>query len=194
MDAQDGRWSDWDTGPVSRPYMLTGGRTRPRGDRFYALLDVVGRGPATPDRASLGPERIRILDICRVPATVADLASEVDLPLGVVRILLDDLAQERLIEVRAPAPTARVTDKQLLRQILDGLNALLGDVPVPGPVLADLVAVRPGLALRLGEAGVSLWSRGSIADSSCWCRSTAPAWHRWRWPPRRPGKARWHGS
>ena len=129
MDAQDGRWSDWDTGPVSRPYMLTGGRTRPRGDRFYALLDVVGWGPATPDRASLSPERFRILDICRVPTTVADLASAVDLPLGVVRILLDDLAQEGLIEVRALAPTARVTDKQLLRQILDGLNALLSTVP-----------------------------------------------------------------
>ncbi len=128
MDAQDGRWSDWDTGPVSRPYMLTGGRTRPRGDRFYALLDVVGQGPATPDRASLSPERIRILDICRVPATVADLASAVDLPLGVVRILLDDLAQEGLIEVRVPASTARVTDKQLLRQVLDALNALLGTV------------------------------------------------------------------
>lgn len=129
MNAQDGRWPDWDTGPVSRPYMLTGGRTRPRGDRFYALLDVVGHGPATPDRASLRPEQIRILNTCREPATVADLASAVDLPLGVVRILLDDLAHEGLIEVRAPAPTARVTDKQLLRQILDALNALLSTVP-----------------------------------------------------------------
>jgi hypothetical protein len=27
-----------------------------------------------------------------------------------------------------------------------------GDVPVPGPVPADLVVVQPGLALRLGEA------------------------------------------
>jgi hypothetical protein len=125
MDAEDERQTEWDTGPVSRPYTLTGGRTRPRGDRFYALLDVVGPGRATPDRASLGPERIRILDVCRVPVTVADLASAVDLPLGVVRILLDDLVQESLIEVRTPAPTTRVTDKQLLRQILDGLNTLL---------------------------------------------------------------------
>jgi hypothetical protein len=124
MDAEDERRTEWDTGPVSRPYTLTGGRTRPRGDRFYALLDIVGRGRAIPDRASLGPERIRILDECRVPVTVADLASAVDLPLGVVRILLDDLVQENLIEVHTPAPT-RVTDKQLLRQILDALHALL---------------------------------------------------------------------
>jgi hypothetical protein len=125
MGAEDGRWSEWDTGPVSRPYMLTGGRTRPRGGRFYALLDVIGRGPVTPDQASLSPERMRILDLCRVPVTVVDLASAVDLPLGVVRILLDDLAQEGLIEVRAPAPTTRITDPRLLRQILDALHALL---------------------------------------------------------------------
>lgn len=125
MDAEDEGQTEWDTGPVSRPYTLTGGRTRPRGDRFYALLDVVGLGGATPDRASLGPERIQILDMCRVPVTVADLASAVDLPLGVVRILLDDLAQENLIEVRASAPTTRITDKQLLRQVLDALHALL---------------------------------------------------------------------
>jgi hypothetical protein len=125
MDAEDERQTEWDTGPVSRPYTLTGGRTRPREDRFYALLDIVGLGRATPDRAALGPERIRILDVCHAPVTVVDLASAVDLPLGVVRILLDDLAQEDLIEVRAPAPTTRITDKQLLRQVLDALHALL---------------------------------------------------------------------
>lgn len=124
MDAEDGRWPEWDAGPVSRPYTLTGGRTQPR-DRFYALLDVIGRGTAAPDRASLGPERIRILDACQVPVTVVDLASAVDLPLGVVRILLDDLARDSLIEVRVPAPTTGITDKQLLRRILDGLHALL---------------------------------------------------------------------
>jgi hypothetical protein len=125
MDGEDGRWGEWEAGPVSRPYTITGGRTRLRGDRSYALLDVVGRGQAAPDKASLGPEKIRILDLCRVPVTVADLASDVDLPLGVVRILLDDLAQDSLIEVRTRAPVTRITDKQLLRQILDGLHSLL---------------------------------------------------------------------
>ena len=118
----DERWSEWDAGPVSRPYMLTGGRTR--GDRFYDLMDVVGRGAANVDLAPLGPELVQILRLCRAPATVADLASAVDLPLGVVRILLDDLVRANLIEVRAPAPTGRITDKQLLRQVLDALYTL----------------------------------------------------------------------
>jgi pimeloyl-ACP methyl ester carboxylesterase len=150
MDAEDGRWTEWEAGPVSRPYMVTGGRTRPRGDRFYALLDVVGRGQAAPDQASLGPEQIRILDLCRVPLTVADLASDVDLPLGVVRILLDDLVQESLIEVRTRAPSTPITDKQLLRQVLDGLHTLLLSVSVLiwhrfGTSQLDSLSVREGV-------------------------------------------------
>jgi hypothetical protein len=46
------------------------------------------------------------------------------LPLGVVRVLLGDLAGESLIEVTNPAPRGRVTDRHLLRQVLDGLHAL----------------------------------------------------------------------
>ena len=124
MGADDDRWIDWDAGPVSRPYTLTGGRTRPAGERFYDLMDIVGRGQAFADLGSLGPERVQILNLCTAPLTVADLASEVDLPLGVVRILLDDLVSENLIEIRAPAPATRVTDKYLLRQVLDALHAL----------------------------------------------------------------------
>jgi hypothetical protein len=39
-----------------------------------------------------------------------------------------------------------------------------GDVPVPGPVLADLVAVQPGLALCLGEAVLDSPSRAGHRD------------------------------
>jgi len=42
----------------------------------------------------------------------------------VVRVLLDDLVQEDLIEVRTVTPRGRVTDKHLLKQVLDGLHAL----------------------------------------------------------------------
>ena len=56
--------------------------------------------------------------------TVADLASAIGLPLGVVRVLLDDLVDEGLLEVRIMAPRGRLTDKRLLKQVLDGLHAL----------------------------------------------------------------------
>jgi hypothetical protein len=158
MDAEDGRWTEWDTGPVSRPYTLTGGRTRPRADRFYGLLDIVGRGRVIPDGATLGPEQILILDLCHVPVTVADLASEVGLPLGVVRILLDDLVQESLIEVRATELTTRITDKQLLRQIRDGLLSLLLALRAYRPSAYQPTATSTccGLVTEMFEAAVRL--------------------------------------
>ena len=121
----DDNWMDWDAGPVARPYTVTGGRTRPRGERYFDLIDVVARS-STPADAFMagGPERTRILDLCRNPVTVADLASAVGLPVGVVRVLLADLVHEGLIRVARPATRGPVTDRHLLRQVLDGLNAL----------------------------------------------------------------------
>ena len=115
---------DWDAGPVARPYTVTGGRTRPRGERYFDLVDVVARTGNPADRRSGRPERGQILALCRTPVTVADLASAIGLPLGVVRVLLDDLVHEELLEVRTSAARGRITDKHLLKQVLDGLRAL----------------------------------------------------------------------
>lgn len=118
------RWKDWDAGPVSRPYTLTGGRTRPRADRVYDLMDVVGHGGIAPDPAVLRPEQMRMIAVCATPVTVADLASATDLPIGVLRILLADLVHDQLLEVRTPAAKTRLTDKNVLRQVLEGLQTL----------------------------------------------------------------------
>jgi len=80
--------------------------------------------PKQPDPSAGNPERARILDLCLVPITVAELASAVRLPLGVVRVLLDDLVREGLIDIRTMAPRGRVTDRGLLQKVLDGLHAL----------------------------------------------------------------------
>ncbi|SRR6266496_2992439 len=124
MSSDDDRWMDWDSGPVARPYTLTGGRTRPRGERYFNLIDIVACTGRPAESFSFTPERSQILDLCRDPIAVADLASAVGLPLGVVRVLLDDLVHEGLIEVRVAAPRGRMTDKHLLKQVLDGLHAL----------------------------------------------------------------------
>jgi hypothetical protein len=123
-DDEDDRWTDWDAGPVSRPYTLTGGRTRPRESWQFDLVDLIVRTPKAVDTAFVSPERSRILELCRYPVAVAELASAVGLPMGVVHVLLDDLLRENLIEVKATAPRGRVTDMNLLRQVLNGLQAL----------------------------------------------------------------------
>src|SRR5258708_37971171 len=104
MSSHDDGWTDWDSGPVPRPYTVTGGRTRARGQWQFDLVDTVARTQNSADAASSSPERSRILELCRVPVTVAELASAVGLPLGVVRVVLDDLLHENLVEVAAAAP------------------------------------------------------------------------------------------
>jgi len=73
--------------------------------------------------ARLNPEHRRILSCCVQPITVVDLASDTDLPVGVVRVLLSDLTQWGAITVLS-APRGRVTDERLLREVLHGLQAL----------------------------------------------------------------------
>ena len=121
------RWLDSEAGPVVRPYALTGGRTAPAGDALLDLISIVaasGPLPVSSDAAALGPEHRKLLELCQQPVTVADVTADMDLPLGVVRVLLADLIADGLIAVqqrRAPVPQAR---HDLLQEVLDGLRSL----------------------------------------------------------------------
>jgi hypothetical protein len=117
-------WTEWDTGPVSRPYTVTGGRTKQRTTLRFDLIDLVGRSVRPAGGGAFTPERRAILGLCEQPITVADLSSELGLPLGVVRIVLDDLVHDGLIEVRVTAHRGRVTDRHLLERVLEGIRAL----------------------------------------------------------------------
>jgi hypothetical protein len=124
MSAPRERWLDRDAGPVVRPYAVTKGRTTPASGSFVGLIDVVmAVGHPAPADARLGREHRRILRHCRQPITAVDLASDVDLPVGVVRVLLSDLNQYGMLRVVAPSPEP-VKHKRLLRDVLDALQEL----------------------------------------------------------------------
>jgi hypothetical protein len=114
----------WDAGPVARPYTVTGGRTRPRGEWKFDLVDMVARTAHAMDTTYFTPERSDILQLCSLPISVAELSAAIGLPLGVVRVLLDDMLYENLIEVRVVAQRGIVTDMTLLSRVLSGLRAL----------------------------------------------------------------------
>lgn len=120
---RDDQWLDRDAGPVVRPYALTGGRTRPTGESFDLLAMVSPTNVSRDDDWLLEPEYLEVLRQCRQPKSVADLASDLDLPLGVVRILLADMRQNGLIIIRPPA-RARLTDPQVLKDVADALRRL----------------------------------------------------------------------
>jgi predicted Rossmann fold nucleotide-binding protein DprA/Smf involved in DNA uptake len=122
-----GKWVDRDSDPVVRPYALTGGRTEPADGEVLDLIAVIvdSRRPADPaDRFTLSPEDRRILKLCQQPATVADVASDTGLPLGVIRVLLADLIQQGRINLVAGRPAGGQPSAQLLREVLHGLRAL----------------------------------------------------------------------
>jgi Protein of unknown function (DUF742) len=121
--AQESRWLDREAGPVVRPYALTRGRTQPHGTEPGVISQVAMARPVVTDARGLGPEHRRLLHLCRVPRTVADLASETDLPLGVVRVLLGDLRERGLVAL-AESAGQRSSAETVLRSLLDGLRAL----------------------------------------------------------------------
>ena len=127
MTARDGfgdRWLDREAGPVVRPYAVTKGRTLPTGEKSFGLIDVVfATGERPPERFRPGPEHRRILSLCRHPTPVVDLIVEIDLPIGVVRVLLDDLASQGLLGVLV-TQSEPATEQRLLRMVLDGLESL----------------------------------------------------------------------
>src|SRR5215469_2892599 len=122
MDHGGGEWVDGDAGPVVRPYALTGGRTRPIGERID-LIDMVRAVRADGLNPRLTPEQARVLASCQVPVALVEIASDLGLATGVVRILVSDLRERGLVRIHRARPTG-VSDLTVLRQVADGLRRL----------------------------------------------------------------------
>jgi hypothetical protein len=119
----DREWLDQDAGPVVRPYALTGGLTRPSGQRFD-LLDMVGVvRRAAQDMPQLAPEQAQVLERCQIPAPLVDLAADLDLPVGVIRILVSDMRERGLVTIHRAQP-AGAGDLKILQEVVDGLRRL----------------------------------------------------------------------
>lgn len=125
MPVPEDRWLDAEAGPFVRPYAVTRGRTMPAAGSQIGLIDIVVAVIDPPPAADLrlGPQHRQLLARCGQPITLVDLAAGVNLPVGVVRVLLSDLTEHGLIRV-FPTPRGPVTDPRLLSAVLQGLKAL----------------------------------------------------------------------
>jgi hypothetical protein len=126
-------WKRRESGPVVRPYAVTGGRTEPADGEVLDLIAVVvatnpagagGRASAASDPSRRTPEHRKIIDLAHQPSTVADIASGTRLPVGVVRVLLADLIMLGAIKVVRQRQAREMPSDDLLREILNGLRAL----------------------------------------------------------------------
>ncbi|MCX4536447.1 DUF742 domain-containing protein [Streptomyces sp. NPDC002596] len=127
-DPQSSRWYDADAGPVVRPYAMTRGRTSSASRHRLDLIAIVVPEPAADDPGrdqTLSPEHVEIVELCsNMPQSIAELASGLDLPVGVVRVLVGDLVEDELVHVTRPVPPAELPDVNILREVINGLRAL----------------------------------------------------------------------
>jgi hypothetical protein len=105
-----------------RPYTLTGGRTKTRHHLLVeTLISVPEYNPSLGQ--SLMPESRSVYERARGRISVAELSVALDLPLGVVRVLISDLASQGAVFIH-PTTHAFHNDSNVLERILDGLNRL----------------------------------------------------------------------
>jgi hypothetical protein len=123
--AEPALWSQPATSAsVVRPYTWTGGRTAPVFD--LAVETLVSTSEHGHDVAVLTSEEHRaVAELCRDPRSVAEVAALISLPLGVVRVLLADMADIGLVVVhRSANGSSNTPDLALMERVLSGLRRL----------------------------------------------------------------------
>jgi hypothetical protein len=120
---------DEPTGSLVRPYAVTRGRTRPQLEiALEALVETTARGRS--GQFLGGREQQTIVDLCgggRLQS-LAEIAARMEVPLGVARVLVADMAADGLLAVHEPTGFAEDVDDsvgtELLERVLSGLRRL----------------------------------------------------------------------
>jgi hypothetical protein len=127
----DGMADAWDSGKpgdeanLVRPYILTSGRTRTRAELpLEAPIRTLEFGPAP--RWPGSDVRAKILRLGVASPSVAEIAARLSLPLGVARVLIDDLVTQGYVRVQTTLGESATTDerRELIGRTLRGLRAL----------------------------------------------------------------------
>ena len=106
-------------------YAFTGGRTRAAGPELplEAVATATGLAPAA--GVSLQMESRAIVELCARPKSVAEIGAALQVPVGVARVLVGDLANGGYLDVHLP----RTADGDggpghvILGRLLDGLRS-----------------------------------------------------------------------
>ncbi|MDF3289425.1 MULTISPECIES: DUF742 domain-containing protein [Streptomyces] len=114
-----------------RPYALTGGRTRFGHvllvETFVATIDAPEERPQLTSggiATAVMPELRAIVELCRRMRSVAEISALLRIPLGVVRVLLSDLADQGKIRVYGAGQGPVQPNRALVERVLSGLRKL----------------------------------------------------------------------
>jgi hypothetical protein len=119
------QWSISENAPSSlvRPYAVTRGRTRPKTQLpLEALISTTAT--ARSEFGTLTPECQAISDLCQEWRSVAEISALCRIPLGVARVLVADMAEQGLVQIRSSLNTDSRPNVNLLERVLSGLRKL----------------------------------------------------------------------
>ncbi|MGW0807232.1 DUF742 domain-containing protein [Nonomuraea sp. NPDC002799] len=124
--SREHEWVDEEAGPVVRPYAVARGRTKTTSTALDLLATVAATGLPAPAKAELSAQHRRVLSaVVGQRRPIAEIASDLGLPVGVIRVLLGDLLEHELVQVRPPRDDKATTaTESLLQEVINGLRAL----------------------------------------------------------------------
>jgi hypothetical protein len=102
----------------ARPYLITAGKTR---SHFPLEAMVVARKPLT---SALRYERRSIVEVVANPMALVEVGARLSLPLGVVRVLVEELADEGWVDIHTESTTADDLDLDTLLRVIDAVKHL----------------------------------------------------------------------
>lgn len=105
-------------GTLVRPFLVTGGRTRPLRDglRIETMVFALPAALSAPLRFELR----RIVELCQSPCSVTEVAVRLEVPLGVARVLIADLVSSGYVTCTEPAEISI----DVIERIRDRVRAL----------------------------------------------------------------------
>ena len=111
-------------GRVVPVYAITGGRTR-SGGRALPLESLVTVADGVGSRGHLQAEHRAILDLAVRPVSLVEIGARLQVPLGVARVLVTDLADTGYLVVHALPPNSAEggPTAEVLTRLLEGLRA-----------------------------------------------------------------------
>ncbi|HET6291092.1 MAG TPA: DUF742 domain-containing protein [Amycolatopsis sp.] len=107
-----------------RPYTRTGGRTRTAHDlALEALVSTSDDGRRY--RGVRTPEHRQICDLCLDTRSIAEIAAHLRLPLGVVKVLIGDMADAGLVLIhQTELIMGDSSSRAFMERVLQGLRSL----------------------------------------------------------------------
>lgn len=117
--------TDTSGGRFVRPYAITGGRTDVELDLdLETQIEATAKGIAGQSRYRW--EASRVIEACRRPMALVEIAATLELPIGVVRVVVGDLEKDGAVGVHRPAAEDldSASYAELLERVLEGIRSL----------------------------------------------------------------------